>query len=186
MSTKQTEKYILSKSIEYIRGTTSFCKVLGNPVLNKFTGEKEWSTDILIDQETEKQCARLGIKNKIKNKEGYADGQSFLTFRHPEKRKNGDLNEPIKVYDAAGNKWPQNRLIGNGSVVDVKFVLNDSVNGMPKGTYIRALRVLEHVPYERLEFKPLNEDDEYFAQANEAEEVQTFDSDDDLDDELPS
>jgi hypothetical protein len=133
---------------------------------------REWKMDLEItDKNTLKELKTLGISDRVKNKETYLNGAPHLTFKQAEFRKDGVTpNKPIQVEDAAGQPWPQNKLIGNGSVVDVKFVVMDYGVGKKKGVYIRSVRVLEHVPYEVSEFEPISEDDEFYAAAQKAKE----------------
>lgn len=86
----------------------------------------------------------------------------FISFRHRELKKDGSKADPIKVVDAAGRPW-NGALIGNGSTVDVKFIVKRYL-GKKDGVYIRAVRVLNLVPYVAKEFAPLSDDDEFFAE----------------------
>lgn len=78
----------------------------------------------------------------------------------------GNKADPIRIVDANGEPW-DGRLIGNGSIVDVKFVVKDYGVGKKKGVYIRALRVLELVPYVSQDFAPLDSDDDFFGKVPE-------------------
>lgn len=188
-----------------LRGETSYAKILGDPMPNYAKDGREWKMDLVIkDKDTLKEVKGLGIGDRVKNKENYLDGAPFLTFKQAEMRKDGVTpNQPITVVDAAGNPWPDSKLIGNGSTVDVKFVVMDYGPGKKKGVYIRGVRVLDLVPYEPKEFDDLDEDDEFYKAAKEAEEIReqrekdvamlsgtksdksgSFASDDPLDDDL--
>jgi hypothetical protein len=82
----------------------------------------------------------------------------------------GTKAEPIRIVEAVGDKnvpW-DNRLIGNGSDIEAKFVVKDYGVGRKKGVYLRAIRVLNLVPYVHQDFAPLSEDDEFFAMGAEA------------------
>jgi hypothetical protein len=175
-----------------IRGTLNWAKVLGAPQFNEYAKEKQWSVDVSPDDKGLAELKRLklstGEKSKLKNKK---DGRGdFISFRQSEFKKNGEPNDPIKITDAQGNPWPANKLIGNGSKADVKFSYCDF--GATKGSYIKAIRVLEHVPYVVQEFAPLSEDDEFFAGTDEpqassdgAAPVESEAQDEDLDDDVP-
>ena len=126
--------------------------------------------DLEITDDTKKELKALGIDNKIKTKDNSLDGRPFLTFRQRELRPNGEPNRPITVVDAAGNKWPEDELIGNGSTVDVKFTVVDYGKGKPKGMYISDVRVLDLVPYNKTAFEPLDKNDEFYEEATKAEE----------------
>lgn len=183
-----------------IRGKTSYFKMLGDPVLNYSKDGKEWKTDIIpLDPKgVKKELTAYGIGDRLRTKDGYLEGQPYLSLKQKELRSDGTPNEPVKVVDIAGKPWPQDKLIGNGSIVDIKFAVVDFGPGKMKGVYPRSVRVLELVPYNKAEFEPLSEDDEYFAKAAEAsmqsevaranEEREEFRKDfglDDLDDDLP-
>lgn len=181
-----------------IRGKAMYAKVLGDPVLNYSKDGKEWKLDLVVDKSVKKEMASYGIGDRVRTKDGYADGQPFISFKQKEFKNNGDANQPIEVVDIVGKPWPQDKLIGNGSVIDVKFAVVDYGPGKKHGVYPRKIRILEHVPYETGGFEPLSEDDEYFAKAaalaqeddiKKAVEYQQFKEDfgveDDLDDDLP-
>lgn len=162
----------MARNVEMeIRGKTSFAKVIGKPVLNKFTNENEWSVDIEIDKATESQLKKAGLGDKVKRKETYLEGRPYVSFRHKEKRldkKTGEVvnNFPIKIVDILEKPW-DDRLLGNGTVVDVKFAIGGVAPRI--GLYIRSIRVLDLVPYEQRTFTPISEEDEYFAKIAEAQ-----------------
>jgi hypothetical protein len=114
-----------------------------------------------------------------------------MSFRHRELKKDGSPAEPLRIVDAENNAW-NGALIGNGSKVDVKFVVKDYGVGKKKGVYIRAIRVLDLVPYISQDFAPLSTDDEFFAEtdAKAIDFVKLPDGmepivDDDLNDDVP-
>lgn len=164
-----------------IRGTTSFAKVMSYQLDKNFNKDGlEWSVDIQLDDPSgdEKRLKKLGIGDRIRQKDNYLDGAEFMTFRQPELKADGSKNDPIKIVDAKGNKWPDDVELGNGTKVDVRFVVKDYGAGKKKGVYIRGLRVLDHVPYERKAlFDPLDENDEFYVAPDTGG--------DDLDDEMP-
>lgn len=187
-------------TIVTFRGKTSFAKILGNPVGNKFGDDLNWTMDLVLTPEAVKEAKALGIGDRVKRKEEYLDGQPHMSFKQPELRKDGTPNKPIRVVDINGKDWDQNKLIGNGSDVDVKFAVADFGKGKKKGVYIRSVRVLKLVSFERKEFEDIDENDEFFNEAQQAaalyadrrqrEDAQfkkDFDlnTDDDLDDESP-
>jgi hypothetical protein len=89
---------------------------------------------------------------------------------HKELKKDGTKADPIRIVAANGTPW-DGSLIGNGTVVDVKFIVKE-YPGKKSGVYIRAVRVLELVKYEAQDFAPLDEDDKFFAE--QPEEDGTF------------
>ena len=131
--------------------------------MNKFTGDKEWSIDVTPDADGLKLLKKLGVADRLREpKEGDERTEGFMSFRHKELKKDGSPADPLRVVNANNDKWG-NDLIGNGTVVDAKFVCKDYGVGKKKGVYLRAIRVLEHVPYVAQDFAPLETDDEFFA-----------------------
>jgi hypothetical protein len=141
-----------------------WAKVIGQPRPNKFADNaREWSIDVYPDEESMKTLKKLGLTKKLRENE---DGEDFITFRQKELRQDGTANEPIRIVDRNDEPWGGD-LIGNGSVVDVKFVVRDY--GAQKGTYIRALRVVDHVEFKSKDFAPISSDDEFFSGGKQEE-----------------
>lgn len=163
----------MSNKFATLRGKTSYAKILGEPVLSYDKTQREWTMDLVIDKNTVKELKPLGISDRVKTKDEYNDGQPFLSFRQRELRPDPATggtkpNDPIKVVQIDGKTpWPQDKLIGNGSTVDVRFEVRDYGPGKKKGVYIRSVRVLDLVPFEREEFKPLDETDEFYQKAQQ-------------------
>lgn len=142
-----------------LRGKAMFAKILGDPIPNYNKDGKEWKMDFVLQPSSIKELKEAGIGDRVKTKIDYLEGAPFLSFKHKFVDEN---TKPIKVVDVQGNEWDQKKLIGNGSDVDVKFVVMDFGPGKKKGVYIRSVRVLKLVPYERKEFDELSEDDEFY------------------------
>lgn len=155
------------KNVHVIRGVVHWAKILGNPVPNYNEDGYEWTMDVTPDKEGLGVLKSLGLDVKLKNKDD--DRGDFIQFRQKAHRMDGSNNRPISVTDAAGNPWPNDMLIGNGSVIDVKFEDKEYVVKGKKqvGVYPQAVRVLDHKAYERVEFAPLPKEDKY-AKAAEA------------------
>ena len=174
------------------RGKAQYAKVLGEPMLNYNKDGKEWKLDlVLADKGLLAEAKKLGIGDRVKQKDDYVDGQSYMTFKQAEFKRDGTANDPIKVTDILGNPWPKDKLIGNGSDVDVKFVVIDYGPGKKSGVYIRSIRVLKLVEYNKKEFDDLPEDDEFAAEAKAAAEkrardMEQFKQDFDLKDDAPT
>ncbi len=171
-----------------IRGKASYAKILGDPVTNYAKDGKEWKMDLELEgDDVLKELNKEGLKDKIKNKEGYLDGAPYMSFKHAATRldkKTGQIveNKPIRVFDAKGQPWDTEQLIGNGSVVDVKFEVIDWGSDRI-GCYIRAVRVIKLVPYMTADFDPLDEDDEFYVEVvAKGEDTPPFE--DDLDDDM--
>ena len=183
-----------------IRGKLHWAKLLGQPRLNKFTNEREWTVDVTPDDKGRAEINRIGIADKLKTpKSTDPRKETFLTFKQREFRedrvtKERIKNDPVKITDAQGNDWPANKLIGNETVADVKFRLSPDIPGRPRGAYIQAIRVLDLVEYESQDFEPLSEDDEFFASGSQdapateevsAEGTEAPAAEDDSEDEAP-
>lgn len=168
-----------------LRGQLHYAKVLGkarphtgNP---KYDKGPYWSIDLTPNAESRDLMKTFGIAEKLREppeNDKAERTESFLSLRVLENRSDGEKNRPPKVVDAQGNPWNENKLIGNGSVADVKIKVVDYGKGVQKGAYLQAIRVLEHVPYEAADFAPLPEDDEYFAAPEKPEDVPAQDLDD--------
>ena len=164
------------------RGKASFAKVLPDQLsLNYSKDGKEWKIDLEISEDTVKEAKKLKIGDKIRRgepytkddgteKPAYLGGRPYLTFRQAELRRDGTPNNPIEIKDILGQPWPVDKEIGNESVIDLKFVITNPGAGKKRGIYPRAIRVLDHVPYERKTFTDIDENDPYYKAAIEAQQ----------------
>jgi len=176
-----------------IRGELNWAKITGkarphtgNP---KYDKGPSWTVDVTPDEASRKLMKQHGIDGKLRDPKGEDERtETFLSLRHLENKADGGKNDPIKIVDVTGAAW-DDRLIGNGSVADVKVKVKDYGSGSDKGTYIQAVRILKHVPYVSSDFAPLKSDDEFFATGNDnvAEEDTKGASPnaDELDDDIP-
>lgn len=186
-----------------LRGTAMYAKVLGDPVLNYDKDGKEWKFDFIPKdpKAVTKELAEAGVSDRLRSRvvkstgEDLYEGAKFMSFRQREYTKDGKPNEPIGVFDILGSPWDQNKLIGNGSIVDVRFAVVDYGPGKKAGVYPRSIRVLDHVPYAVTQFVEINDDDEYYTAAMKAAEDKVAQEDknfkkdfmsieDELDDEI--
>ena len=162
-----------------LRGKAYYAKILGDPIPNYNKDGREWKMDLILTKAALPELKKLGISDRVKSKEDYCDGQPYLTFKQRELKKDGSTNKPIQVVDVRNKPWDQDTLIGNGSDVDVKFVVVNYGPGMKDGVYIRGVRVLNLVPYNKPAFDELSEDDEFYS----GEAPDSFTADD-LDDDI--
>jgi len=140
-----------------IRGQAFYAKVLGSPVKGYNEGDLEWSIDVTVDEATRAKLAELGfsdfyIKPAVNPRTGkeHASGMDYIQFRRNAKRRDGTDAKPIAVVDRAGKPWPQDKLIGNGSVINVILGKKEVKQGREtrnKPTLIR-MQVWDYVPYE--------------------------------------
>ena len=107
-----------------IKGQAFWCRVVGAPHDNKFTKSKQWSFDLSVDKETIQKLLEAGMrKTYIRNK---ADERGdFLSFQRDATKKDGTEGKPFKIVDAQNNPWPTDKLIGNGSTLNVIVTLNE-------------------------------------------------------------
>jgi hypothetical protein len=157
------------------RGRLQYARVLGDPVLNYNKDGQEWKFDFIPNDSTgaAKELGSVGVADRLrslKDSEGNPryDGQEYMSFKQNATKRDGTPNVPIKVEDAFGNPWPEDVLLGNDTVADVKFVVIDNGKGKFHGVYPRSIRVMELKAYQSKEFAPLDENDPYFQKAAEA------------------
>lgn len=185
------------------RGKLEYAKILGDPVLNYSKDGQEWKFDFIPNDpdSAAKELKGLGVGERLRSLEDSDgnpryEGQKYMTFKQNATRKDGSPNKPISVVDITGKPWPEDVLLGNDTVADVKFVVIDNGKGKFHGVYPRSIRILELVPFTKSEFAPIDEEDEYAkAAAQQARDIAMLsgqraatakaDETDDLDDDLP-
>jgi hypothetical protein len=137
-----------------IRGTGKWVKVLGDPHWGFENKHREWSLDLYLDEETVHRLEVEGLKAKIKDK----GNGPFITFKRRETKQDGTPNKPIRVVDHHGEEWNPKVRIGNGSILNVNFAINEYGKNQ-KSANILSMQVWELVKYEGSEF-PTREDAE--------------------------
>lgn len=188
-------------TIVVIRGKLHWAKIIGEPRMNTFTEEREWSLDLTPDKAGRAVLKANGVSDKLKEpKDNDKRKESFLTLRQKEYRtdpvtKERVKNLPIRITDAQGDDWPEGKLLGNETIADIKVAIPPKVAGRPRGIYIQAVRVLKLNKYDGgNDFAPLSADDEFFGAAYEGETSDPADEeastesvaqDEDFDDEIP-
>lgn len=156
-----------------LRGKIAWAKLLGKPTDGYTKGEKEWSADFELDETAKAKYLKEGGSDfYIKSKDNHPLGE-FLAFKRKEVRRDGSPAKPITVVDNKGQPWDPSVKIGNGSVVDVKFALNEVEVGRAKRLKpsLIAVKVVELVPYEgsgkESDFEDFEFDDENWAGSDE-------------------
>lgn len=128
-----------------IQGKARWCKLV-KPGKGFDEGTFEWSTDLEIDDATADKIRAEGAGAYVKAK----DGVTFVTFKRKTKNRDGSDAKPIKLVDNKGQPWDPEKLIGNGSTLNVKYVINETSFG--KKTFVKpaplAVQVWELVEYE--------------------------------------
>ena len=134
-----------------LRGPVAWCKVLGKPQDGYTEGDKEWSFDFGVTEEGKARYLKEGGSEfYLKTKENHPIDGEFIAFKRREIGREGNPNKPITVVDRAGKPWDPSVKIGNGSICNVKFALNEVKAGKDvrlKPSVI-SIQVVEHVPYE--------------------------------------
>lgn len=145
-----------------IRGKAKWSKVTGEPVWGYENKFKEWSIDVYLDADTVERLKAEGLGPKIKDK-GNGD---YMSFKRKELKVDGSPNQPIRIVDHRGNAWDGSK-IGNGSVVNVNFAINEFGKGKnDKTANILSMQVWDHVKYDGGEF-PTKEDTEWVDEVQE-------------------
>lgn len=134
-----------------LQGTAYWAKVLGKPQDGYTKGEREWSIDIGVDDKAaDKYLSEGGSDFYLKTKDNHPANGRYIPFKRKEIKQDGTPAKPIEVVDNKGNPWDPSVKIGNGSVVNFKFALNEITSGKEKRLKpsLIALQVWELVPYE--------------------------------------
>ncbi len=137
-----------AQNIKTFTGKANWARVVGEPMAPKYApNDKEWSIDLVLDEESTAEAHKLGMGPRIKNGAIKFDRREFKKGGP----KKGEKNNPITVKNLDGTDWDQNVLIGNGSEVKVKFNLYmpqpfGNKPPVPKGA-ILEVTVVSHVPY---------------------------------------
>ena len=107
------------------------------------TFEPVWQVDLALDKAGVKAAKATGVE--VKNKGD--DRGDFISIKRKVNRKDGGTNNPPAVVD--NELRPFTDLIGNGSLVNVKFKTFDweyrGKSGV--GTDLVKIQVVEHVSY---------------------------------------
>jgi hypothetical protein len=143
-----------------IQGKAKWAKIIGDPAWGYENKFKEWSIDVYVEDETVAKLKAEGLGPKIKDK---GNGQ-YITFKRKELKADGTPNHPIRVVDHHAQPW-DNRKIGNGSTVNVSFLINEYKPGQNNAN-ILSLQVWDLVAYEGNEFPVKDSDDNWEKEVN--------------------
>lgn len=160
----------------FVSGTVYWASIVGDKALRKnYDGDgREWSFEFEPEDTSFLKDHRL--LDRLKDPFAYADrledrGEKekaaavremnagrgdYLLLKKPELNRDGEKNEPFRIYKADNTPWEESQLIGNGSKVDIKLSIVDWGVGKKKSIYAKAIRVTEHVPYEADEFSGMD------------------------------
>jgi hypothetical protein len=148
-----------------IRGPVAWAKVLGKPQPGYDKRQLEWSFDVGLDKTSIAKFKELGCADYVKPAVNPKNGKKhvldmpYAKFTRKEKKFDGSDGKPISVVDNKGKPWPEDKLIGNGSIINVKFAVNEKQSGGMKPSVV-AIQVWEYKEYEGGESFPTDEDGE--------------------------
>lgn len=108
-----------------IKGKAAYTRVVGQPHKNKFNPDvDQWSFDLTVDKEAQQTLLEAGMrKTYLRDKEDFRE--TFISFTRDATKKDGSPGKPYEIVDAQGQPWPEDVLIGNGSVLNVIVTLNE-------------------------------------------------------------
>ena len=153
------------------KGESVFACVLGEPRLNQFNGQREYTIgqrfkpedckhlqklidDAFTEAHGKKKPAAHGLPYEP---ESFTDdkGELQLTgyikfkFKRKELSRNGEPLGAPKVVDANLRPWDQEKLIGNGSIIRISFTIFPyDQGGCGVGLFLKGVQVLKHVEYD--------------------------------------
>ncbi len=118
------------------------------------TYEPVWQVDVCLDDDSKNLVESLGLN--VQNKDD--DRGDFIKIKRKVNKRDGSQRTAPVVKDSENNNW-DDRLIGNGSMVNVKFSTYDWEYNKKKGvaTDLIAIQVVDLVPYggSGSEFEPV-------------------------------
>lgn len=130
----------------YLNGVVEWAHQLFIP--DDFRGVRKWKVNFYPDDKATAEMKNHGVQLRFK------DGTygKFVTAKRETERDFGrgpqQLAPPV-IVDANGNKWPEDKAIGNGSKGTLKLEVYKSQMGI--GTRVVGFKVTELVEYERPE-----------------------------------
>lgn len=148
-----------------IQGPIYWAKITGKPQPGYDKRQLEWSFDIGLTPEAKTKVQELGVAEYIRPAEGkngkvHIAGE-HMKFKRREINADGSQAKPFRVVDSAGNPWPEDKRIGNGSIVNVKFAVNEKRDGSGLKPSAIAIQVWEYKPFEG------GEEDQFPTRPNE-------------------
>lgn len=130
-----------------IQGIAHWAKIVGEPQPGYDKSKKEWSLDLEVNADTKELLTKVGLGHKVKMvKSGEYE---YITFKRPELKSDGKPSKPIRIAGPDTKPWSGAK-IGNGSVLNVSFVVNEVPyqGKIHKKPGIIAVQVVKHVPHE--------------------------------------
>lgn len=116
-------------------------KVLGAPRKNKFDSI-EWAFDVSLSPEAKVMLVKAGFKGKIKDNDD--DRGEYISLKRKGVKSDGSPAKSIQVVDGKKNPWPEDKLIGNGSLADVSVIVNEYGEGKLKKISLKPMAIQVH------------------------------------------
>lgn len=138
----------MSKSY-FVQGKANYAKILGKAPPGYDNGPAEWTFDLILDEKGEEDYLKSGASD-FYIKTNKDTGARYLRFSRKALKKDGTEAKPIIVIGPDGKEWDQKQLIGNDSVLNVKFSLNEIEHKKQKRLKpsVLAVQVWEHKAYQ--------------------------------------
>lgn len=131
----------------------AWAKVIGpaRPKYNPRDGN-EWSVDLLFTKDQLKALAKEGFTVAPFLKKAKDGSYEYIRYTRDETDADGKPKNRIKIVGPDGKTdWPQDKLLGNDTVVDIKYKLTDpyKVKGETRvKLVVMEMMIREHKPYE--------------------------------------
>src|SRR3546814_80171 len=137
----------------FATGRLYWPKIVGDQALHmNYDGDaRQWAYEFAPEDPSFLKDHGLLDRLKDKADDKNPDKGAYLVLRKPEFDRDGNKNDPIRIYDDGQKPW-DDRLIGNRTKADVKLRIVDWGKGKKKGIYTVAIRVTDLVPYASNEF----------------------------------
>ena len=150
-----------------IQAKAYWCKVLGKPRPSYDGKSQEWTVDVLFDKDGLKALQEFGIdrfyiKKGKPNKDNTPNeltGKPVVKFVRKSVKSDGTPANPVPIRDENGDPWDPTKLIGNGSVVNLKLMkFKVTLPGQPARwkPYLLEMQVWDHVEYEGKSYEILS------------------------------
>ena len=137
-----------------LRGKVFWAKIVGKPSKAYLPADpREWSFDLALRDEDVSLLTKEGAKPYIKEPKSELDhdGHHYIRFKRKEVTAVGDPGTPYRIVDHMGQEWDGKTLIGNGSICNVKYNLNEQTMGKNKGAFKPTAFAIQVVKLEKYE-----------------------------------
>lgn len=177
---------MVERTTVFVKGKVYWAKLFV-PVDNYEGTGKEWTYE--FEPEDTSFLKEHRLLDRLKDKNAVGGRGEYLQLKKPEKNKEGEKNEPIRIYTEDNEPWDGSPL-GNGTEVDVKLQICKWGPGKKPSIYTTAIRVTKHIPYVSNEFAGMDagavaQKQEAAAQKKASKPAKEKTELDDLDDDIP-